>query len=220
MKRLKFVVANAVMAATLIFSGAPAQAQIPVTDVTQISTHVANQAATIAKWVMQFNQMKTQIETAQSQLNAMMGSRGMGSLMDGVAAKSTLPTDWKSVLSNIKSSPTFTAERGKLPTLAGMPNTNALYDVIASQNAVMSDLYTQANARLAQVQSLMGQIDSANDPAAKQDLMNRLVSEQNAIQANQNLVGILQQKQKLDLDAASQAAQKEYLCKEFKKTGC
>jgi type IV secretion system protein VirB5 len=66
----------------------------------------------------------------------------------------------------------------------------------------------------------MGQIDSANDPAAKQDLTNRLISEQNTVQANQNLANILQAKQKQELEEASQQAITEFTCKEFKRSGC
>ena len=104
--------------------------------------------------------------------------------------------------------------------LSGLPKANALYDVIASHNAIMSDLYGKANSRLSLIQSLTAQIDSANDPAAKADLANRLISEQNAIQANQNLVTILQSKQKQELEVASQAAVKELSCKDFKRSGC
>lgn len=217
MRKLRSIFATLIL--LLSFAGT-AHAQIPVTDGVQIGTHISNQVETIAKWAQQYAQLQQQIQQYRQHYQSITGSRGMGSMMDGAGAKSTLPTDWKSVLSNVKNSPTYSTERAKFPTLTGMPQTNAMYDVIASQNATMSELYSQANARIQQVQSLMGQIDSASDPAAKQDLTNRLVSEQNAIQANQNLVAILQTKQKQDLEAASQAAAKEFTCKEFKKSNC
>lgn len=197
-----------------------AQAQIPVTDQASIATAIANQVESIGKWAAQFEQLKQQIEQQQQQYRAVVGSRGMGSLHNNAAMRSTLPADWQQVLANVKQSPAYASERAKYPTLNVRPKTNGLYDVMASQDAVMDDLFTKASNRLVVVDSLTAQIDSASDPAAKSDLTNRLISEQNAIQANQNLVMILQTKQKQQLDAAAEAANKEYVCKEFKRSGC
>lgn len=191
-----------------------------MTDVAHISTTVANQVEQIAKWAQQYNQLQQQITQYQQQYSAITGSRGMGALLDNTALKAALPADWQQVLTDVKKTSAYVTERGKYPTFGNLPKTNAMYDVIASQNAVMSDLYGKANNRLSLIQSLTGQIDSASDPAAKADLANRLISEQNAIQANQNLVTILQSKQKQDLEVASQAAVKELSCKDFKRSGC
>ena len=206
-------------ALVVVFAGA-AHAQIPVTDVAHISTSIANQVESIAKWAQQFNQLQQQIQQYQQQYAAITGPRGMASLLDNSALKAALPADWQQVLTDVKKTSAYVTERGKYPTFGNLPKTNAMYDVIASQNAVMSDLYGKANNRLSLIQSLTAQIDSANDPAAKADLANRLISEQNAIQANQNLVTILQSKQKQDLEVASQAAVKELSCKDFKRSGC
>lgn len=206
-------------ALVVVFAGA-AHAQIPVTDVAHISTSIANQVESIAKWAQQFNQLQQQIQQYQQQYAAITGSRGMGALLDNTALKAALPADWQQVLTDVKKTSAYVTERGKYPTFGNLPKTNAMYDVIASQNAVMSDLYGKANNRLSLIQSLTAQIDSASDPAAKADLANRLISEQNAIQANQNLVTILQSKQKQDLEVASQAAVKELSCKDFKRSGC
>ena len=206
-------------ALVFVFAGA-AQAQIPVTDVASISTSVANQVESIAKWAQQFNQLQQQIQQYQQQYAAITGPRGMGALLDNTALKAALPADWQQVLTDVKKTSAYITERKKYPTFSSAPKANSMYDVIASQNALMSDLYGKANSRLSLIQSLTAQIDSANDPAAKADLANRLISEQNAIQANQNLVTILQSKQKQELEAAAQLAAKEHTCKEFKRSGC
>ena len=210
---------RAIGALVFIFAGA-SQAQIPVTDVASISASVANQVESIGKWTTQFGQLQDQITTAKKQLDAISGARGMGALLNNSAMNAALPADWKTVLTNIKSTSGYATERSKYPTLTSLPKANAMYDTMAAQNAVMSDLYTKANNRVGLIQSLTAQIDSANDPAAKADLANRLISETNAIQANQNLVNILQSKQKQELDAAAQLASQEYSCKEFKRSGC
>jgi type IV secretion system protein VirB5 len=209
----------AIGAMVFVFAGS-AQAQIPVTDLAHIGTSVANQVESIAKWAQQYSQLQQQIQQYQQQYAAITGSRGMGALLDNSSLKASLPADWQQVLTDVKKTSAYVTERGKYPTFGSLPKTNAMYDVIASQNAVMSDLYGKANNRLGLIQSLNAQIDSASDPAAKADLANRLISEQNAIQANQNLVTILQSKQKQDLEVASQAAVKELSCKDFKRSGC
>ncbi len=209
----------AIAATVFVFSSA-AQAQIPVTDMALISTSVSNQVESIAKWTQQFNQMKQQIQQYQQQYAAITGARGMGSLLDNTAMKSALPADWQQVLTSIKTTSGYVTERAKYPTFTSLPKANAMYDVIASQNAVMSDLYSKASKQVGLVQQLTAQIDSATDPAAKTDLANRLISETNAIQANQNLVAILQSKQKQELEAAAQLANQEHVCKEFKRSGC
>lgn len=209
----------AIGALVFVFAGT-AQAQIPVTDKALISTSVFNQVEQIAKWAQQYNQMQQQIQQYQQQYASITGSRGMGALLDNTALKAALPADWQQVLTDVKKTSAYVTERGKYPTFGSLPKTNAMYDVIASQNAVMTDLYSKANNRLGLIQSLTGQIDSASDPAAKADLANRLISEQNAIQANQNLVTTLQSKQKQDLETAAQQATQEHTCKEFKRPSC
>lgn len=209
----------AIGALVFVFAGA-AQAQIPVTDIEHITTSVTNQVESISKWAMQFNQLQQQITQYQQQYSAITGSRGMGALLDNSALKAALPADWQQVLTDVKKTSAYITERGKYPTFSNAPKANAMYDVVASQNAIMSDLYGKANSRLSLIQSLTAQIDSANDPAAKADLANRLISEQNAIQANQNLVTILQSKQKQELETAAQQATQEHTCKEFKRPSC
>lgn len=216
---LKAIFGKALAICALVFAGA-AQAQIPVTDGAQIATHITNQIESIGKWAQQFQQLQQQIQQYQQQYQAITGSRGMGALLDNPAIKSALPKEWQNLLTTIKTTQGYITQRQKYPTITGMPKTNAMFDVIASQNAIMEDLYSKSNDRIKQIQDLMGQIDSASDPAAKMDLTNRLISEQNAVQANQNLVTILQSKQKQELEAAGQAAAKEASCKDFKRASC
>ena len=219
LKRIFKTTRAAIGALVFVFGGA-AQAQIPVTDVASISTSIANQVESIAKWTQQFNQLQQQITQYQQQYAAITGPRGMAALLDNSALKAALPADWQQVLTDVKKTSAYITERGKYPTFSNAPKANAMYDVVASQNAIMSDLYGKANSRLSLIQSLTAQIDSANDPAAKADLANRLISEQNAIQANQNLVTILQSKQKQELETAAQQATQEHTCKEFNRPSC
>ena len=210
---------RAIMPLLFVFAGA-ANAQIPTTDVAAISTQVANQVEQITKWVQQYQQLKAQIDQAKAQFESMTGSRGLANLLNNDKLKSLLPADWQQIIADVKRTTAYINERNKYPSVTGMPKTNAMYDLIASQNATMADLYGKSQDRLKQIQDLMASIDNATDPAAKADLTNRLISEQNSIQANQNLVSVLQSRQKSELESASLAASKEFACQEFKRSGC
>jgi type IV secretion system protein VirB5 len=216
---MKFSKYVCIAAMLFVFAGM-ARAQIPTTDIAHIATSVANQLETLAQWNTQYQQMKTTIEQYKKQYDAITGPRGMAALLNSPLVNSALPPNWQSVLASVKKSAYYLTERRKYPTLTNAPKANAMFDLIASQNATMSTFYDQANARIEQIKSLMVEIDSAGDPAAKMDLTNRLVSEQGQVQAHQNLIGILQAKQKQDLEVASQEAVKEISCKEFKRTSC
>lgn len=204
-----------ITASTIFFviTASAAHAQWAVYDYANVSTQVRHQVETLAKWKQQFEQMKHQYE-------AITGSRGIGKLFDDPRLRSALPPDWQTLVSNVRATAAYATERKKYPTFPDMPSLNAMYDVIAEQNVTMNDLYTQSSERFNQIQRLMGEIDLAKDPAAKQDLTNRLISEDNAIQASENLATILQSKQKQELENASELASKEITCKEFNHTDC
>ena len=66
----------------------------------------------------------------------------------------------------------------------------------------------------------MAQIGTAEDPAGQAELANRLINEQNAIQASMQSLEALKVTQKQEMDAVRAAAVSEYMCQEFKKSGC
>ncbi len=207
-----------VLAMTLICS--TATAQIPVTDGVQIGIHVTNQLETIGKWVLQLKQLKDQFDQAKQHYEAIRGARGMGALLNATGVKIQLPNNWSSALSSFKSSSNFSPLRSKYPTKTDYPKYNEVYDTIVVQQLAMDDFYKKTADRVSQVDSLMSQIDSAEDPAAKADLQNRLLSEQNSIQASAQMVELIKQKNIQDLDTAARAARAEFRCKEFKRSGC
>ncbi len=192
-----------------------------------ITVHVAsstpdtiNHAETMVKWAEQYKQLESQYKQMRQQYEAVTGSRGLGNIFNDPRIQSALPSDWQSVLSTIKRTPAYSTERAKFPIDKSNPKANALFDTIAANHATMTEFFTKTNARLEQTKKLMGQIDLAQDPAAKNDLQARLISEQNAIQGTTQLLSVIQAKQQQELDAASRAAEKEWLCKEFKKKDC
>lgn len=197
-----------------------ATAQIPVTDGAQIGIHITNQVETIAKWAMQLQQLKQQYDLGKSHYDAVRGARGMGDLLKVSGVKITLPANWSSALNSFKSSGAFAPLRAKFPTKQNYQKYNNVYDTIVVQQLAMDDFYQKTTQRVTQVDSLMSQIDSADDPAAKADLQNRLISEQNSIQAAAQMVELIKQKNIQDLDTAAREARIEFRCKEFKRAGC
>lgn len=182
---------------------------IPVIDVAAIAQAIQQ----VQAWGKQFQQM-------QDLKDMSTGSRGMGNIMNDPNLQSILPTDWNNVLASIKSSPKYANERAKYPTVTGQPKLNAQYDLIASQVTGLNDLFTKVLGRQSQVQSLMTQIDAANDPAAKADLQNRLLNEQNAIATTSQMISLINKKNEQESEAASNAVYQEYLCHEYNKPGC
>lgn len=190
--------------ALMVFVSISAHAQIPVTDgaaisaaaashAESLSTSVSQQAETVLKWVEQYKQMENQIMQAQRQFEAITGARGMGDLFNDQSLKNSLPHDWEGVLSAVKATAGYAKERAKYPTDPDKPAANAMYDVLASQNTMMTDIFKQTQGRLNQIEGLRSKINDATDQAAKLDLANRLASEMNAVQANQNLINILKE---------------------------
>lgn len=194
-------------------------AQIPVTVTSSVPATV-NHIETMAKWAEQYKQLENQYKQMRQQYESTVGSRGLGNIFNDPRIQSALPSDWQSVLNTIKRIPAYTTERAKFPTDKNNPKANSLFDALAANNATMTEFFTKTNARLEQTKKLMGQIDLAQDPAAKSDLQARLISEQNAIQGTTQLLAVIQAKQQQDIDAANRAARKEWLCKEFKKVRC
>lgn len=211
MKKLrKFVVG---MACVLAVSGS--QAGIPVFD----STAVLNLVSQYRQLMTQYTTLRNQLTQAERQLDSMSGSRGMAGLLTNPAVRSALPPEWRNVMTSIKSTGTYAAERSRLPTVTD-PKLNAVYDNIAVNNATMVDFFKKANDRMEQVAALQASIDSASDPAAKADLQNRIASEQNSIEGTTQLLAILKEKQAQDLAETRAAASRSILCSEFKRPGC
>lgn len=210
MKKIRKAIVG--IACVLAMAGSQASG-IPVFD----GAAVLNLVTQYKQLMNQYTTLKSQLSQAENQLDSMSGARGMASLLTNPALKSALPPDWKSVMSSVKSTGTYTTERAKLPTSKDA-KINAVFENMAVNNATMIDYFKQANVRLEQVAKLQASIDSASDPAAKADLQNRIASEQNAIAGTTQLLTVLKEKQAQDLAAARSAASRGRMCAEFKNS--
>ncbi|HSY26341.1 MAG TPA: type IV secretion system protein [Burkholderiaceae bacterium] len=208
---------NLLMTVICFFSVSMAHAGIPVVDGLLNGQTIENQIANVITWGSQLTQLENQYQQAVTMYNAVKGARGMAALLSNPAVYSNLPPQYASVVSSIKSGATYATERAALPTSTNL-KINAIYDSVAVHKAALTDAYSQASARLVQIQQLQQSIDSATDPAAKNDLQNRMVSELQSIQGTIHLLGMLQPKQQRDIEEAQNSAHQSFVCAEFAST--
>ena len=206
MKKILRVLA---LAAGLAF-GSSAHAGIPVID----GANLAQSIQQVLAWAQQYQQMAEQIQQAQQQLQqlestyqSMTGSRGFGSLLSNPGLPQYLPDEWKTVYQTAAGG----GYSGISGTLSQILSDEQMSGTIAqreqqflqrSREAAATDkatglrAYDGAKARLSQIQSLMGQINSTSDPKAIAELQARIGAEQAAINneaTKLQMIGMLQQ---------------------------
>lgn len=197
------------LAAVLAF-GSSAHAGIPVID----GANLAQSIQQVLAWAQQYQQMAEQIQQAQQQLQqlestyqSMTGSRGFGSLLSNPGLPQYLPDEWETVYQTAAGG----GYSGISGTLSQILSDEQMSGTIAqreqqflqrSREAAATDkatglrAYDGAKARLSQIQSLMGQINSTSDPKAIAELQARIGAEQAAINneaTKLQMIGMLQQ---------------------------
>lgn len=189
-------------------------AQIPVTDILSNVTSMLNQIQTIAQWGTQLNNMITQIEQLDRQFTQMekeyekiTGTRNLGAILNDPAFRNYLSDDWRNVYDELR--------KGGYASLTGDAKTifddNRIFDMCAGieyeihrkacesqaikgaqDQAFATSAYDAAKNRVEQIQGLMNQINSTEDPKAIQELQARISVEQAAIQNEQTKLAMFQ----------------------------
>ncbi|MEO6909933.1 MAG: P-type DNA transfer protein VirB5 [Edaphobacter sp.] len=182
-------------------------AQIPVTDVANITQDAVNQAANIAQYIAQVEQLKIQVQQELQQYQALTGSRNLGDIFNDPKYRQYLPADWQKVYDQVKSG----GYSGLTGTAKGIYKDNQIYDScaaiqVADQKTVCEqeatkpaidqgmamDAYNTATGRLDQIEQLTKQINSTQDPKAIAELQGRIATEQAAIQNEQTKLQLYQ----------------------------
>lgn len=184
--------------ATGLFSGGQAFAGIPVID----GANLAQQIQQVASWVQQYQQMAQQIKQLQQQIESVTGARGFSDVLNSPLfkeARRMLPPDAQTLLNlanggsygNLASSinsikqatSTLTADHfgTKLAADQWMADLNRA----ASNKALSMEAYNTAQQRLSNLEELMGQISTTEDPKAIAELQGRIQVEQGLIQNEQ-----------------------------------
>lgn len=190
-----------------LFFSAPALAQIPVTDGASIAQQIAQQVETIAKWKIQYDQMKAQIEQAEKQFESMTGSRNLGQILNDPKFRNTLPQDWQAAYDSIKDSGVKgLAGRGKdiyeqnkvfdscafIKEEQEKLNCEAMAVKPSQDKAFALDAYDKAKDRITQIEQLMAKINDTPDQKAIAELQGRIAAEQATLQNEQTRIQLYQ----------------------------
>ncbi|MBS7545519.1 type IV secretion system protein [Ancylobacter oerskovii] len=153
--------------------------------------------AAIAQMLQQFmvlqdqlKNMKSQLEEAQKQVNAMTGTRGMENVLKG-ENRNVIPTNWQETLA-VMNGGEITGLAKSIRDNASRVDTAALdrmapalrelsegwANSAASEQAAAGTAYNSASERFARLQSLMDAIPQATDMKAIADLQARIQVEQ------------------------------------------
>lgn len=181
-----------------IFGGSQAFAGIPVID----GANLAQQIQQVASWVQQYQQMTQQISQLQQQIESVTGSRGFSAVLNSSTfqqARRMLPQDAQTLLSlasggsygNLSSSinsikqATSTLSANNFSDQLGADRWMADLNRAASNKALSQQAYDSAQQRLSNLEDLMQQISTTQDPKAIAELQARINVEQGLIQNEQ-----------------------------------
>ena len=159
---------------------------IPTVDVASIAQAVLNATQQASEAASQLAAAEKAISQAQSQFNEYKGlatgNSSFGSMYNSSKLTSYLPTttttnSWSSIYSSMDSS--------KLASLRSQYNLTSddalqqeVYDKKLTNLSTAQDQYTANNLRLQNIQNLQAAADAATTPQEKEDIANRLATEQ------------------------------------------
>lgn len=183
---------------TGLFSGGQAFAGIPVID----AANLAQAIQQVMAWAQQYQQMTQQIQQLQQQIESVTGSRGFSSVLNSPAfqqARRMLPQDAQTLLNlanggsygNLASSINSIKQATSTLTATDFSSQRAadqwLADLnrAASNKALSQEAYNSAQQRLSNLEDLITQISTTQDPKAIAELQARIATEQGLIQNEQ-----------------------------------
>lgn len=187
-----------ILAFLLLLSSAPSFAQIPVTDVANLGQQIVQYAQMIAEYERQFEQLAE----ARNQVDAITGNYGLGELLNGDlqrGARRYTPTSWRDTLrildagglpGSVADVRAVYGERSEALAIIGAEEYNALNPDapnaqaferrrntnLASQ-AIAEATYDDTQARMANYETFMAQIESADNAKSIADLQARVTAE-------------------------------------------
>lgn len=191
-----------------------AEAGIPVID----SANLVQSVIQAISWIQQLQQMQQQITQAQSQIDAITGSRNMASLFNNLALAGVVPSDVNAVYGAIRSG----GINGLTTAAQIIRNNRMIYNCegktgdalricqnILNQNpqsqAYYANTFQMLEGRMNQIRSLTNSIDTTADEKASLDLQSRIAGEQAQVQNDTNRIITM----KATAEAEEKAAEQE-----------
>ena len=187
---------------------------IPVIDTANLVQSIVQALA----WIQQFQQMQQQILQAEQQINAIMGSRNMGSLMNNLTLAGVVPSDVNAVYHAIRSGGvqglTAAAQiirhnrmiyncEGKTGDALRICQ-NMLNQTPQSQ-AYYANTYQMLIGRMQQIRALTARINTTEDEKGILELNGRIAAEQAQVSNDTNRILTM----KSMIEAEEKAAQQE-----------
>lgn len=182
--KLRIIIA----AVTLIGISSGAKAILPVID----GANLAQAVQQVRAWTAQYQQMRSQIETMNSQFKSLTGDRGMATLLPALIP--LLPTDWVKSMTDLSS----LAQEIRLSQAVLTPAQAAYIsrplqlflaqaqDLSAANQAMAQVAFNDAAARQSRLQTLTATLAITTDPKAAYDLANLIAIEHAALVKDQN----------------------------------
>lgn len=163
-----------------------AQAGIPVID-------GANLAQTIQQVINDLTEIDNQLQQItqlQSQIDNISGFRGLGSILNSPLLRNYVPANSQATVNAI----TTGGYSGLSPSAKALRDASMVYNCLDKsgaartrcqatlaqpyqQKAFMQDALSKASGRLAQINSLLAEVDSTDDPKSVQELQARIGGE-------------------------------------------
>lgn len=195
MKRALFAVMLTVCLNTVYAQG------IPVIDTANLIQSIQQ----VVYWAQQLEQMKNQLDQQVQHLQAITGSRNLGGILNDQQLQQFVPQDAVAIYNSIKSGDlsklTQDAQAIRNSTMIyncsdrigdDYSNCQANLNKNAQDLAYAQNAYKLATQRVQQIQGLIGQINTTQDPKAIAELQARIQGENTAIANEQNRLTIWQ----------------------------
>lgn len=168
--------------------------QILVNDPAALILNTTNQIQTMAQWTSQIAEMKRQYDQmtrdyalAQQQYEAITGGRGLGNINYDTTLSGTIADPSTMWQGSNQTQQIINSEKlsGNASTMRDQIEARSL-QLAAAQKASTLAAAQGAKRRLAQIESLMGQISNTSDQKAISEIQARIQIEQAALANEQN----------------------------------
>ncbi|CAH0356074.1 P-type DNA transfer protein VirB5 [Aquabacterium sp. CECT 9606] len=196
------------------FGSGSAHAGIPVID----AANLAQSIQQVIAWANQYQQMVQQYQQLNQQYNSLVGSRGLGDIMNNQLLQNVVPTDVTTLLNSVNSGgynsltgAAQTLRQGVMIYNCGDRTGEAKQTCEAALNANAQVQSLQQTAmglitqRVQQIQSLQSQINTTQDPKAIAELQARIAAENTQVSNDANRLAVMQANAQSAKEAADQA---------------
>ena len=193
---------------------------IPVIDTANLVQSIVQALA----WIQQFQQMQQQILQAEQQINAIVGSRNMGSLMNNLTLAGVVPSDVNAVYHAIRSG----GVQGMTAAAQIIRHNRMIYNCegktgdalricqnmlnqTPQSQAYYANTYQMLLGRMQQIRALTTRINQTEDEKGILELNGRIAAEQAQVSNDTNRILTMQSMIEAEEKAAQQEQQERVL---------